>query len=216
MARIILTHNGAVVKEYPLSKERMTVGRKPSNDVQLDDPTVSGNHAAFLMLQHAYIEDLNSTNGVLLNGKKVSKRQLNHGDVVRIGRHEFKYVDDNAEDFESTVIISADSGTAGKSSAPAQASAPTPKSYQVTVLSGAKSGESLPLTKPYTTLGTPGSQMAVIARRGQNYFLMRMSGSGTASQPPVINGQALKSESQQLNPGDVIEVSNTQMRFDEA
>lgn len=213
MARIILTHNGAVVKEYPLNKERLTVGRKPNNDVQLDDPTVSGTHAAFLMLQHAYIEDLNSTNGVLLNGKKVSKRQLSHGDVVRIGRHEFKYVDDNAEDFESTVIISADGGAGGKY-APTP-SAP-PKSYVVKVLSGAKAGESVALSKPYTTLGTPGSQMAVIARRGQNYFLMRMSGSGTASQPPIINGQPLKSESQQLNPGDVIEVSNIQMRFEEA
>lgn len=212
MARLILTHNGAVVKEYPLTRERMTVGRKPNNDVQLDDPTVSGTHAAFLMLQHAYIEDLNSTNGVLLNGKKVTKRQLNHGDVVRIGRHEFKYVDDNVEDFESTVIISADNSGGGKS---APASAPA-RSYAVKVLSGARAGESLALNKPYTTLGTPGSQMAVIARRGQNYFLMRMSGSGTANQPPIINGEQLTSESLQLNPGDVIEVSNTRMRFEEA
>ncbi|MDZ7663464.1 FHA domain-containing protein [Thiohalophilus sp.] len=214
MTRIILTHNGTVVKEYPLTKERLTVGRKPSNDVQLDDPTVSGTHAAFLMLQHAYIEDLHSTNGVLLNGKKVSKRQLNHGDVVRIGRHEFKYVDDNAEDFESTVIISADA-SAGSRAASSQPAA-SPQSYVVKVLSGNKAGESLALTKPYTTVGTPGSQMAVIARRGQNYFLMRMSGSGTASQPPLINGEALKKESQQLNPGDTIEVSNTRMRFEEA
>ncbi|TDY01662.1 FHA domain-containing protein [Thiohalophilus thiocyanatoxydans] len=214
MARIILTHNGAIVKEYPLTKEKLTVGRKPSNDVQLDDPTVSGTHAAFLMLQHVYIEDLDSTNGVLLNGKKVSKRQLNHGDVVRIGRHEFKYIDDNAEDFESTVIISADTPTASRPTA-AQ-SAESHKNYVVKILSGSKAGEVLTLTKPYTTLGTPGSQMAVIARRGQNYFLMRMSGSGVASQPPRINGQPLQTESQQLNSGDTIEVSDTRMRFEEA
>ncbi|MFP4609774.1 MAG: FHA domain-containing protein [Thiohalophilus sp.] len=214
MARIILTHNGTVVKEYPLTKERLTVGRKPSNDVQLDDPTVSGTHAAFLMLQHAYIEDLNSTNGVLLNGKKVSKRQLNHGDVVRIGRHEFKYVDDNAQDFESTVIISANAPAGSRAASPQPAE--SPKSYVVKVLSGNKAGESLALTRPYTTLGTPGSQMAVIARRGQNYFLMRMSGSGSAGKPPLINGEALKQESRQLNPGDTIEVSNTRMRFEEA
>jgi len=213
MARLILTHNGTVIKEYPLAKERMTVGRKPSNDIQLDDPTVSGTHAAFLMLQHAYIEDLKSTNGVLLNGKKVSKRQLNHGDVVRIGRHEFRYVDDNAEDFESTVVISADNEAMAKF---AQAQSAAPKSYVVKLLSGAKAGESLSLTKPYTTVGTPGSQMAVIARRGQNYFLMRMSGSGAASLPPSINGQPLKTESQQLSSGDVIEISGTQMRFEEA
>ncbi len=214
MERLILTHNGAVIREYPLSKERITVGRKPSNDIQLDDPTVSGSHAAFLMLQHVYIEDLNSTNGVLLNGKKISKRQLNHGDVVRIGRHEFKFVDDNAEDFESTVVISADNAPLHKAGGSQAASAIN--SYAVKFLSGDKTGESLALSKPYTTLGTPGSQMAVIARRGQNYFLMRMSGSGSASLPPVINGQPLKSESQQLKSGDVIEVAGTQMRFEEA
>jgi hypothetical protein len=165
------------------------------------------------MLQHAYIEDLNSTNGVLLNGKKVSKRQLNHGDVVRIGRHEFRYVDDNAEDFESTVVIAADNEAIAKF---AQSQSAAPRSYVVKLLSGAKAGESLPLTKPYTTVGTPGSQMAVIARRGHNYFLMRMSGSGAASLPPSINGKPLKSESQQLSSGDEIEISGTKMRFEEA
>ena len=87
MPRVVLTHEGAVLKEYPLDKERTTIGRKPQNDIQLDDPTVSGQHAAIMMLQNAYVEDLNSTNGVVLNGKKVTRRQLNHGDIIKIGRH---------------------------------------------------------------------------------------------------------------------------------
>ncbi len=160
MPRVILTHEGAVLKEYPLDKERTTIGRKPQNDIQLDDPTVSGQHAVILMLQNAYVEDLNSTNGVLLNGKKITRRQLNHGDMIKIGRHEMKFIDDNAEEFESTVVIQPE----GRASTPA--AQPT-KHYQVKILSGPKSGESIKLVKPYTTLGSPGVQVAVVARRGQ-------------------------------------------------
>ena len=108
MARLILVHEGAVLKEYALDKERLTIGRKPSNDVQLDDPTVSGQHAVVLNLQNVYVEDMGSTNGTLLNGKRINKRMLTHGDVIKIGRHEFKYADEKAADFEKTVVISAD------------------------------------------------------------------------------------------------------------
>lgn len=206
MARIILTHDGAVLREFPLDKERLTIGRKPVNDIQLDDPTVSGQHAAILQLQNVYIEDLNSTNGVLLNGKKVTRRQLNHGDVIRIGRHELKFVDDNAEDFESTVIISAGQAqTAAKSE--------TPERYQVRIMSGPKSGEIIELVKPYTTLGSPGVQVAVVARRGKDYYLMPMTGTGERNNPPRLNGQPIGANSQRLQPGDTIEVAGTTLEF---
>ncbi len=206
MPRVVLTHEGAVLKEYRLDKERITIGRKPHNDIQLDDPTVSGQHASILMLQNAYIEDMNSTNGVLLNGKKVSRRQLNHGDIIKIGRHELKFIDDNAEEFESTVVIQPE----GRAAAPA---VPPTKHYQVKILSGPKSGESIKLVKPYTTLGSPGVQVAVVARRGQEYFLMPMSGTGERGNPPKLNGQSIGANSQRLKEGDTIEVAGTQLQF---
>jgi len=206
MPRVVLTHEGAVLKEYPLNKERITIGRKPHNDIQLDDPTVSGQHASILMLQNAYIEDMNSTNGVLLNGKKVSRRQLNHGDIIKIGRHELKFIDDNAEEFESTVIIQPESRAAAPPAQPV-------KRYQVKILSGPKSGESINLIKPYTTLGSPGVQVAVVARRGQEYFLMPMSGTGERGNPPKLNGQSISANSQRLKDGDTIEVAGTQLQF---
>jgi ribosome-associated protein YbcJ (S4-like RNA binding protein) len=206
MPRVVLTHEGAVLKEYPLDKERITIGRKPHNDIQLDDPTVSGQHASILMLQNAYIEDMNSTNGVLLNGKKVTRRQLNHGDIIKIGRHELKFIDDNAEEFESTVIIQPE----GRAAAP---TAQPVKHYQVKILSGPKSGESINLIKPYTTLGSPGVQVAVVARRGQEYFLMPMSGTGERGNPPKLNGQSISANSQRLKEGDTIEVAGTQLQF---
>lgn len=206
MPRVVLTHEGAVLKEYPLDKERTTIGRKPQNDIQLDDPTVSGQHAAILMLQNAYVEDLNSTNGVVLNGKKITRRQLNHGDIIKIGRHELKFIDDNAEEFEETIVIQPE----GRAAAPV----PQPsKHYQVKILSGPKSGESINLTKPYTTLGSPGVQVAVVARRGQEYFLMPMSGTGDRGNPPKLNGQSIGANSQRLKEGDTIEVAGTQLQF---
>lgn len=210
MPRVVLTHEGAVLKEFPLNKERTTIGRKPHNDIQLDDPTVSGQHAAILMLQNAYVEDLNSTNGVILNGKKVTRRQLNHGDMIKIGRHELKFVDDNAEEFEHTVIIQPETR-----SATAPASEPA-KHYQVKILSGPKSGESINLVKPYTTLGSPGVQVAVVARRGKDYFLMPMSGTGDRGNPPKLNGQSIGATSQRLKEGDRIEVAGTQLEFTSA
>ncbi|MEJ2142093.1 MAG: FHA domain-containing protein, partial [Gammaproteobacteria bacterium] len=153
MAKLILTHEGAVIKEVNLDeKERTTVGRKPSNDITLDDPTVSGNHAVFLNLKNIYIEDLNSTNGTLLNGKKVNKRQLEHGDVVRIGHHEMKFINETAQDFEKTVII--------QSEKPDPQSVPASKKPVLKVINGPKSGTTIELNKPYTTLGQPGGQVS--------------------------------------------------------
>jgi hypothetical protein len=209
MARLILTHDGAVIREYKLEKERTTVGRKPHNDIHLEDPTVSGDHAVFLKLQHIYVEDLGSTNGIILNGKRVTKRQLNHGDVVRIGRHEFKFVDDKAGQFDKTVMISN----------PPPVTKPEPvsaaKSGVVKVLNGPKSGEQILLNKPYTTLGSPGVQVAVIAKRGSNFFLMPMSGVGEKNNPPRLNNQPIGAQSKSLKSGDVIEVAGTKLQFNE-
>jgi FHA domain len=221
MARLILTHDGAVIREYRLEKERTTLGRKAHNDIVLDDPTVSGEHAVFLKLQHIYVEDLGSTNGVLLNGKRVTKRQLNHADVIRIGRHELKFIDDTAKQFEQTVIIS--------SPTPAEATTPTirnsgaatataagataPIRAFVKVLNGAKQGEQIILSKAYTTVGTPGVQVAVIAKRAGHFHLMQMSGVGGGAMPPRLNNQPIGAESKPLKNGDVIEVASTKLQF---
>ena len=203
MARLIITHQGTVIKEYDLSKDKVTVGRKPSNDIVLDDPTVSGLHAAFLHMQHTYIEDMNSTNGIKLNGKAVNKRQLNHGDLVLIGQHEFKFIDDAVQDFESTVVIAP----------PVQANATTKKTIKASVViaKGPKEGESIALNKPYTKLGSS-SQVAVIARRGESYYLMPMTG-GAQGDSPKLNDKQIGAESMLLKNGDIIEVASTQLKF---
>lgn len=226
MPKLVLMHDGAVIREYPLDKERITVGRRPNNDIQLDDQTVSGTHAIFLVLHNVYVEDQNSTNGVLLNGKRVGKRQLEHGDIVRIGRHELKFIDDKAQNFERTVIINTNTAAPTPAAAPASPSsvgvspatpapAPSPVATPmvVRIVSGPKNGTIIELKKPYTTLGTPGGEMAVIAKRGSRFFLMPMQGTAT-SKPPTLNGQRLHAESQVLSLGDIIEVAGSRLQFE--
>ncbi|MDH5408170.1 MAG: FHA domain-containing protein [Gammaproteobacteria bacterium] len=208
MPKLVLTHDGAVIREYPLDKERISVGRKPHNDIQMDDPTVSGEHAVFLVLQHVYVEDRNSTNGVLLNGKKVSRRQLNHGDMIRIGRHEFKFVDDKAQDFERTVVIPPANNTKENK----QGTVVPANAASVTVVNGPKVGEVISLDKSYTKIGSS-SQVAVIARRGGNFFIMPMPGVGNQSAPPRLNDNPIGVESLPLKSGDVIEVGGTRLEF---
>ena len=111
MAKLILSVDGTVLKEISLSKERTTLGRKPHNDIQVDNLAVSGEHAAIItILNDSFIEDLNSTNGTLVNGKPVKKHFLQNNDVIEIGKHKLKYFNDapaqaSAQDFERTMII---------------------------------------------------------------------------------------------------------------
>src|SRR5258708_8956661 len=111
MAQLMLRVDGQVLKEYPLSKERTLIGRKPHNDIQIDNLAVSGEHAAIItILNDSFIEDLGSTNGTLVNGKPVKKHFLQNNDVVEIGKHKLKYFNDataaaGAADFQKTMII---------------------------------------------------------------------------------------------------------------
>ena len=111
MAKLILSVDGTVLKEITLSKERTTIGRKPHNDIPVDNLAVSGEHAAIItILNDSFIEDLNSTNGTLVNGKPIKKHFLQNNDVIEIGKHKLKYFNDapvasSAGDFEKTMII---------------------------------------------------------------------------------------------------------------
>lgn len=207
MAKLILTLDGAVLREFPIEKSRITIGRKPENDIQLNDATVSGVHAAILMLQHTYLEDLDSTNGTEINGKKVQKRMLSHGDVIRIGQHKFEYVDTDAQDFESTVILS---------QPPPRKEAPPGKPAckgRVEILNGPKAGHIIELNRSHTTFGKPGVQVAVIARRGDGFVLTPMGGVGRPGDAPRVNDAPVAGISRALEVGDVIEVAGTRMRF---
>jgi predicted component of type VI protein secretion system len=111
MAKLILSFEGTALKTVELNKERTTIGRRPDNDIQVDNLAVSGLHAAVTtVLNDSVIEDLNSTNGTLVNGELSQKHLLKHGDVIEIGKHSIKYVVDQTtaapyQDFAKTMVI---------------------------------------------------------------------------------------------------------------
>lgn len=111
MAKLIYSLDGAFLGEYPIEKERMSIGRRPTNDIHIDNLGVSGEHASILTIGHdSFLEDLDSTNGTLVNGKEVKKHVLQHGDLIEFGKFQLKYIDelhanDSGEDFEKTMIL---------------------------------------------------------------------------------------------------------------
>jgi pSer/pThr/pTyr-binding forkhead associated (FHA) protein len=273
MAKLILSMDGLVLKEIPLVKERTTIGRKPHNDIQIDNLAVSGEHAVIVTIMNdSFLEDLGSTNGTMVNGNTVKKHFLQGNDVIELGKYKLKYIAEagqpvgaSAADFEKTMVLrpsamkaaaeqarsigtaqdadgtqphskpeiaeaaraaaaqqvastAASSGTASRpqpAAAPAQpAPPPAPKPPAqalgaIQILSGGNAGKELELTKPLTTLGKPGMQVAVLTRRPQGYFITHVEG----AQHPTVNGQSIGSAPHALKDHDVIEIAGVKMEF---
>lgn len=262
MAKLILSMDGLVLKEIPLSKERTTIGRKPHNDIQIDNLAVSGEHAVIVtILNDSFLEDLGSTNGTLVNGNTVKKHFLQNSDVVELGKYKLKYIAEpgaaqpaEKADFEKTMVLRPSAmraaaeqakamaaggaqpqaaeavrvaalqsvGTAAQAAGitqkPAPAAAPSappapPRTAQplgaIQIISGASAGKELELTKPLTTLGKPGVQVAVLTRRPQGYFITHVEG---ANQPSV-NGKSIGTAPHGLKDHDLIELAGVKMEF---
>jgi hypothetical protein len=255
MAKLILSMDGLVLKEINLTKERTTIGRKPHNDIQIDNLAVSGEHAVIVtILQDSFLEDLGSTNGTVVNGQSIKKHFLQNNDIIELGKYKLKYLNETpvgvakAADFEKTMVLrpgatkpaAAPASAASAPAAPAAAAAQAPasakpfgdtvagqgpattmppasakpasapqKSAALQLLSGANAGKELDLTKPLTTLGKPGVQVAVITRRPQGFFITHVEGASF----PVVNGKPLDAQAHALNDHDVIELAGVKMEF---
>ncbi len=233
MAKLVLSFNGSVVKDYELDKEILTIGRKPENDIHIDNLAVSGHHAKILtILNDSFIEDLNSTNGTYIGGNKITKHALQNGESIIIGKHELKYVNANAQseesDFEKTMIIRPDAAgmpeteeadqeiekSIGKIAADLASAGSTtdgPGPAKLKLASGANAGKELQLTKILTTLGRPGVQVAAITRRPAGYFLIVVD-AGPDKKMPLVNGSEIGKQ-HALSSGDLIEVAGVNMTF---
>jgi pSer/pThr/pTyr-binding forkhead associated (FHA) protein len=229
MAKLVLSMDGLVLKEIPLTRERTSIGRKPHNDIQIDNLAISGEHAVIVtVLNDSFLEDLNSTNGTYVNGQPIKKHFLQNNDVVELGKYRIKYlteplVSNPATEYEKTVILTPEDlrRPAGEAPAPAQktdavATEPTlPASVKalpvgvLQILNGANAGRELILSKTLTTLGKPGGQVAVITRRPQGYYITHVEG----EQFPVLNGRTLDTQAHPLTDHDVIQLAGVKMEF---
>ena len=219
-----------------LTNETTTIGRKPSNDISIDNLSVSGVHAQVItILEDSFLEDLGSTNGTYVNGKLIKKHALAHRDNITLGKYQITYHNISSaeeQDFEQTMIIRP--GEAGMpeeagskeidksvrkiSAAIASETATAGQSDIVSkeaclqLLSGANTGKELILTKALTTIGQPGVQVAAITRRPQGYFLIHVDG-GPNNSVPKVGGSPIGASAHALKSHDIIEVAGVKMEF---
>ncbi len=224
MPKMIVSIDGVVIKEVQLTKDRTTLGRRPYNDIVIDNLAVSGEHAVLQMSgNEVYLEDLNSTNGTYINGKAVKKQLLQNSDTVEIGKYKIKYINEVAgPTFEKTMILKAGAvppmpspaaqGGGAPSAASAQAADLGQANASIKVLSGAAAGRQVPLVKVVTTIGKPGVAVAAITKRPHGFVVAHVEGSNK----PTLNGSAIGAEPVTLKNGDLLELAGTQMQFVQA
>jgi pSer/pThr/pTyr-binding forkhead associated (FHA) protein len=223
MPKMIVSIDGVVIKEVQLTKDRTTLGRRPYNDIVIDNLAVSGEQAVLqMMANEVYLEDLNSTNGTYVNGKAVKKQLLQNNDTVEIGKYKIKYINEAANPgYEKTMIIKAGSippapvTTAGAPRAEGATAATAELASiaaAIKVLSGAAAGREVPLVKVVTTIGKPGVAVAAITKRPHGFVVAHVEGANK----PTLNGAAIGAEPVTLKNGDLLELAGTQMQFVQA
>lgn len=196
MPKMIASLDGGVIKELPLTKDRTTIGRRPYNDIVLDNLAVSGEHAVMQVSgSDVFLEDLNSTNGTYINGTPIKKQLLRHGDMVEIGKYKLHFVHEAASDPPQKPMANPSGLKTGNA--------------LIQVMSGATPGLEVPLIKVVTTIGKPGVAVAAITHRPQGYVLALVEG----TVQPTLNGNPIGNEPVKLCHGDLIEIAGTQMQF---
>ena len=238
MASLVLSFNGEMVNEYEITKPRISIGRRPDNDITIDNLAVSGDHAAIVRRgKDLVVEDSGSTNGTRVNGRAMEKHALQNGDIIEIGKYHLKYFEGDTAHvgaaLEKTMLIR--SPFAGKQldaeqlplDAPTNVEPfPTTFSPEMThtaaplvvpvagqqtalkVLNGKHAGIKIPLDKPLTSIGQKGVQIAIITRHHNSYFLNHVQG-----RFPIVNGATINDKSCPLSAQDLIEFSGVKMRF---
>ncbi|MEI6027139.1 MAG: FHA domain-containing protein [Betaproteobacteria bacterium] len=220
MSKLVISLDGVVVREASIAKEKTTLGRRPYNDIVIDNLAVSGEHAMFHMMgPEVFIEDLKSTNGTYVNGAVVKRQRLAYDDVIEIGKYKIKFLaegqppapqDDSGsgDDKDWAGFVTVPGSDLGLFSAPA----PLQTQASIRVLNGAAAGREVQLTKDRTTLGKPGVQVAAINKRGGSFLLTHVEG----AQRPTVNGAMVTDDGLSLRNGDVIELAGTRMQFTKA
>jgi pSer/pThr/pTyr-binding forkhead associated (FHA) protein len=243
MAKLVLKYEASVLKEIPLKKPSISIGRAPGNDVVIDNLAVSGHHAKLLVESGRFlVEDLNSLNGTFLNNQRIRRSPLKDGDEILIGKHTLQFFDEGAEGValfagpgwekdqrpltaEQTVVLDTKKrreflakatsiATEGASSEAAE------KVACLVVLRGRTNQREYILTSRISVIGKdPG---AFVRLRG--WFLPKVAaiitrrGTHFDIAPSEKAGSTrINSEpltaARELNEGDLVEVGRTQLRF---
>ncbi|MBU6440662.1 MAG: FHA domain-containing protein [Betaproteobacteria bacterium] len=226
MAKLVIFLDDKVLKEVALNKDRITLGRRPHNDVVIDNLAVSGEHAVLLREGDGYVvQDLGSTNGSYINGKPVKRAPFREGDSLDIGKYTLRLLSDarasafagsrfapsgyTASGFTTTGSRAGAATAAGATlSADSTARAtqyqePGGSALKLRVVNGSSAGAELALDKSRTTFGQRGVMVVAIQRNPRGYELSQVEGEERVR----VNGTALGVVPVVLSAGDVIEMS---------
>lgn len=225
MAKLILTVNGEVTANHFIDKPRFTIGSMTGSDMLLTCPGVSRAHAVIISVGNDDIlEDMNSTNGTLVNGSKITRHILQHDDVIEIASCQIRYRSHKAvsgPSLDRTMVIkglapeevrmyqqpvAGNEKTAAKKGSQAKGGA---QLGVVKVTKGPQPGQEIELPRVLRTFGKPGVQVAVINRRPHGYFITHVEG----KKPALLNGKSIGSEPMPLVPNDVISVGDEELLF---
>lgn len=217
MPRMIVSIDSVVIKEVELTKERTTLGRRPYNDIVIDNLAVSGEHAVIHMTDDGVeIEDVGSTNGTYVNAKAVTRQELRNGDIIEVDKYKIRFLQEaEGENFEKTMLVKpgmvSPSMVAPRAAAAATPQAAVPLSAVIRVMSGAAAGREVALLKVVTTIGKPGVAVASITKRHQGHVLAHVEGPDR----PLLNGTPMGEAPVPLKHGDRITLAGTEMQFEQ-
>jgi pSer/pThr/pTyr-binding forkhead associated (FHA) protein len=219
MAKLIVTLDDKLINVISIDKNRMTLGRRPYNDIMVDNLAVSGEHAAVQAIgAEFYVEDLNSTNGTYINGKKVKRQILQNGDQIELGKYILKYINepieakDNAQTNGQSIGADEPNTNVDDKLNQFEKTRFAEVYIAVKVVSGPAIGKEIPLVKVVTTIGKPGEAVIAITKRPKNYVVAHVEG----AVQPTLNGVPFGIDAVPLKNGDLFELAGTAMEFIEA
>jgi FHA domain len=241
MAKVILSLEGSVIREMNLDKERVTIGRKPQNDIQIENLAVSSEHARIItILNDSFLEDLGSTNGTLVNGNPIKKHILQNNDAIEIGKYVLKYVSDTSagqtspEDFERTMVLRMPTAVQ-RPAAPVRTDTMTRMVAEPPLPEPASPAP--PAAAPHTAASGQQAHIQILSGPGVGRELALIKNLTTLGKPgvqvavitkrpqgyfithvegaafPVLNGKKLDDQAHGLGDHDLIEIAGVKMEF---
>jgi pSer/pThr/pTyr-binding forkhead associated (FHA) protein len=196
VSKLSLSFKGNLLKVYQLDDGEIVIGSDPASQLHIDSLAVQPRHASVTTKGDvSFLRDLGTPEGTLVNGTKVTEHPLKDGDTIRVGKHDLVYT------FSPTT---SEEGGEFKATPKAR-----PKTAWLQILTGNNVGKTISLKNNMTNLGKAGVQTAVIARRGDGYFITHLEGEHS----PKVDGVAIGNNSRQLEDGNVIQIGNVKMQF---
>jgi len=218
MAKIVLSIGGTIVQQRFVDTETIEIGGQADSGLVVDDRAVDPKHAAIRCVGNDHIlEDLGSRAGTWVNGTRVTRHILQHGDVVQLGSFYLRYLNPRASevDFERTMLIaelpgpSDTGGQAHSSNTPPARSRVRFPSGHARMTAGARAGQTVALDRVIAMFGLSGQGRAVVTRRPHGYFVTHVEG----RRHPRVNGASIGTQPRALAHGDRVEVGGEAFEF---